>query len=74
MFADFVKKGYSVIMTANINTSHLLLRMAEQCGKDKMQIERMTTWTTLSIVQQEEQSSIEQAFDSIETKLSSHAN
>lgn len=72
MFADFVTKGYSVIMTANINTSHLLLRMAEQCGSERMKIERMTAWTTLSVVQQEEQTSIEQAFDAIESSLSSH--
>jgi DNA repair exonuclease SbcCD ATPase subunit len=74
MFADFVSKGYSVIMTANINTSHLLLRMAEKCGKERMKIERMTDWTILSVVQQEEQSSIEGAFDDIERRLSSHVN
>lgn len=74
MFADFVSKGYSVIMTANINASHLLLRMAEMCGKKKMKIERMTDWTALSLVQQQEQDSIERAFDAIENKLSSHAS
>ena len=72
MFADFVSKGYSVIMTANINTSHLLLRMAEKCGKERMKIERMTDWTTLSLVQQQEQKSIESAFDAIETSLTTH--
>lgn len=74
MFADFVSKGYSVIMTANINTSQLLLRMAEKCGKERMKIERMTDWTTLSVVQQEEQTSIEQAFDAIEKRLANHAS
>lgn len=69
MFADFVAKGYSVIMTANINTSQLLLKLAEMCGKDRMKVERMTEWTILTQVQQEEQDVIEQAYNQIESKL-----
>ena len=69
MFADFVAKGYSVIMTANINTSQLLLKLAELCGKDKMKVERMTEWTILTQVQQEEQEVIEQAYNQIESRL-----
>lgn len=69
MFADFVSKGYSVIMTANINSSQLLLKLAELCGEQRMTIERMTEWTILSQVQQEEQDVIEEAYDKIEEKL-----
>lgn len=69
MFADFVDKGFDVIMTANINTSQLLLKLAERCGKDKMKVERMTDWTVLTQVQQEEQEVIEKAYDEIESKL-----
>lgn len=69
MFADFVAKDYSVIMTANINTSQLLLKLAEMCGKDKMKVERMTEWTILTQVQQEEQEVIEQAYNQIESRL-----
>ena len=69
MFADFVTKGYSVIMTANINSSQLLLKLAELCGEQKMKIERMTEWTILTQVQQEEQSVIEDASVKIEEKL-----
>lgn len=69
MFAEFVSKGYSVIMTANINTSQILLKMAELCGHDLMRVERMTDWTTLTEVQQEEQSVIEEAYNSIEERL-----
>lgn len=69
MFADFVTKGYSVIMTANINSSQLLLKLAELCGEQRMKIERMTEWTILTQVQQEEQSVIEDAYDKIEEKL-----
>ena len=69
MFADFVDKGYDVIMTANINTSQLLLKLAERCGKSKMRVERMTDWTILSQVQQEEQNIIEEAYEKIESRL-----
>lgn len=69
MFADFVTKGYSVIMTANINSSQLLIKLAELCGEQRMKIERMTEWTILTQVQQEEQSVIEDAYDKIEKKL-----
>lgn len=69
MFADFVTKGYDVIMTANINTSQLLLQMAEKCGASKMYLERMTNWTVLSSVQQEEHRVIECAFKNIEDTL-----
>ena len=69
MFSDFVDRGYNVIMTANINTSQLLLRLAERCGKDKMKVERMTDWTILTQVQQEEQNIIENAYDKIEEEL-----
>lgn len=69
MFADFVLKGYDVIMTANINSSQLLLQMAKKCKREKMMIERMTNWTILSTVQQEEQEVIENAFNNIELAL-----
>ncbi len=69
MFADFVSKGYSVIMTANINSSQLLLKLAELCGEQRMIIERMTEWTILTQVQQEEQDVIEEAYEKIEEKL-----
>ena len=58
-----------MIMTANINTSQLLLKLAEMCGKDKMKVERMTEWTILTQVQQEEQEVIEQAYNQIESRL-----
>ena len=69
MFADFVAKGYGVIMTANINSSQLLLKLAEKCGKEKMTVERMTDWTILTQVQQEEQDVIERAYTIIEKTL-----
>ena len=65
MFAAFVKKGFSLVMTANINTSRLLLALAEQCGTALMTLCRMTTWTDLSEVQSAEEKRFTEAFDSI---------
>lgn len=65
MFAAFVKKGFCLVMTANINTSRLLLALAEQCGTALMTLCRMTTWTDLSEVQSAEEKRFAEAFDSI---------
>jgi hypothetical protein len=73
MFGDFVQKGFDVIMTANINSSQLLLQMAKKCRREKMKVERMTSWTILSTVQQEEQDVIENAFNNIEEALDGNA-
>ena len=72
MFGDFVQQGYDIIMTANINSSQLLLQLAQKCSREKMQIERMTEWTILSTVQQEEQSVIDKAFNDIERALNAN--
>ncbi len=69
MFGDFVQQHFDIIMTANINSSQLLLQLAKKCTREKMQIERMTEWTILSTVQQEEQDVIEKAFSEIEGAL-----
>ncbi len=69
MFGDFVKQGFDIIMTANINSSQLLLQLAKKCSQEKMNLERMTEWTILSTVQQEEQNVIEKAFNDIEGAL-----
>lgn len=69
MFGDFVLKGFDIIMTANINSSQLLLQLAKKCKNEKMKIERMTDWTILSEVQQSEQEIIEEAFNKIEEAL-----
>lgn len=52
MFAQFVEDGFNIIMTANINTSLLLRRLAIKCGAKSMHVEKMTEWTDLSEVQQ----------------------
>jgi DNA repair exonuclease SbcCD ATPase subunit len=69
MFARFVQDGFGIIMTANINTSRLLISLAEKCGKRQMNLCRMTAWTELSDVQQEEEQLFDEAFAEIERAL-----
>ena len=69
MFARFVENDFRLLMTANINTSRLLLELAQRCGKDKMYLERMTEWTTLSAVQETARDLFTAAFEQIEADL-----
>lgn len=69
MFADFSKENFKLILTANINTSQLLLQLAKICMNEKMHIERMTDWTILSDVQQQEEAFIEDAYSQLEEAL-----
>lgn len=69
MFADFVEAGFNLIMTANINSSQLLIRLAERCGSDTMQLVRMTEWTPLTEVQAEEEGLFNEAYARIESEL-----
>ena len=69
MFADFVATGCNIVMTANINTSQLLIRLAERLGRQSMQLVRMTEWTTLSEVQASEEHLFVLAYSQIEDVL-----
>jgi hypothetical protein len=69
MFAAFVRGGNDLVVTANINTSELLIRLAERCGRDRMELIRMTSWTQLSDVQIDEKPAFEKAYNAIEVAL-----
>ena len=69
MFAAFVEAGHDIIMTANINTSQILQRMATLCGESRMTLHRMTSWAPLSEVQMKEEQLFEDAYSAIETSL-----
>ncbi len=71
MFAGFVEDGNQLIMTANINTSKLLHKLASTCGREHMQLLRMTEWTYLSDVQQEAEGAFQSAYGEIEESLES---
>jgi hypothetical protein len=69
MFAEFVRLDNDLLMTANINSSQLLLRLAEQCGRESMQLVRMIDWSQLSDVQAEHELLFESAYGDIEAAL-----
>ncbi len=69
MLAKFVRDGQYLIMTANINTSNLLLAIARNCRNQCMRICRMTDWAELSEVQREEDDLFEDAYSRIEAEL-----
>ncbi len=69
MIAQFVESGNRVLMTANINSSQLLLRLAERCGHKYMTLERMIEWADLSEVQLAEESLFDSAFKQIAERL-----
>lgn len=69
MLAKFASSGHQVVMTANLNTSQLLLALARDCGRAKMQLCRMTDWAELSEVQKEEEALFEQAYGTIEEAM-----
>ncbi len=70
MFAKFAKRGHDVLMTANIDTSALLRKLASECGRKRMVLVRMTEWAELSDEASSEESALfTQAYNEIEAKL-----
>ena len=69
MFAKFARAGNQILMTANVNTSRLLLRLAEKCGHGFMQLIRMTEWAYLSEVQTAEEAQFDDAYAAVEACL-----
>jgi hypothetical protein len=69
MFSSFVAAGNVILMTANVRSSELVLRLAELQGKAGMQLVKMTDWTELSKVQESEEELFLKAYDTIEKAL-----
>lgn len=69
MFALFVKQGFRLMMTANINSSQLLLQLAAKCGTNLMKIESMTSWRELSEVQKSAEYLFDEALKAIDTAM-----
>ncbi|WP_322937856.1 AAA family ATPase [Nocardioides bizhenqiangii] len=74
MFGLFAGAEDHVIMTANINTSKLLLELATICRNEKMELVRMTEWSDLTSVQQDAQADFEAAYGDIEARLNGASN
>lgn len=69
MFSKFVLEGNRVLMTANLRSSQLVLRLAQLQKRAGMQVVRMTDWTDLSEVQQSEEQLFTEAYNSIDAAL-----
>lgn len=69
MFSKFVQDGNRVLMTANLRSSELVLRLAGLQKRAGMKIVRMTDWTDLSQVQQIEEGLFIKAYDVIDAAL-----
>ena len=68
MFSEFSKKC-DVLMTANLNSSHLLLKLAAECRTQGLRLEKMTEWAALSEVQQSESHLFKLAYEHIEKAM-----
>jgi DNA repair exonuclease SbcCD ATPase subunit len=69
MLARFAKDGHQLVMTANVNSSRMLLELASQCGEAHMYLCRMTEWADLSDVQNEEEDLFTKAYADITQAL-----
>ena len=69
MFSNFANSGNFLIMTANLRSSELVLRLAQHQTHTGMQLERMTEWSDLSDVQRNQEQLFEKAYNQIETAL-----
>ncbi|MEO3726684.1 hypothetical protein ABHN98_19230 [Pseudomonas syringae] len=69
MFAKFVDSGNVILMTANLRSSQLVIRLAEIQRLSGMQVVRMTDWTDLSDVQRSEEKLFLAAYDKIDEAL-----
>jgi energy-coupling factor transporter ATP-binding protein EcfA2 len=69
MLSKFASEGNRIIMTANLRSSQLVLRLAGLQKEAGMQVIRMTDWTDLSEVQQTEEGLFTKAYEEIEAAL-----
>lgn len=69
MFGKFADGCGRLVMTANINTSQLLLELATVCDVSRMELLRMTEWSSLTDVQLEAEDLFTEAFSRIEEQL-----
>lgn len=69
MFSKYVSEGNSIVMTANLRSSHLVLRLAGLEKQQNMQLIRMTEWTELTEVQKSEESLFLNAYNEIESVM-----
>ena len=66
MIAQFAADGHKVFMTANINTSQLLVSLATHSGKCGFGVERLYDWTEMSAVQEKQQKKFDKTLNDLE--------
>lgn len=69
MFANFISKNKSIFMTANLNSSEILKKLAQRCRNENMEIERMLSWADLSEVQKKSEAKFQKAYEEIASIL-----
>ena len=70
MFAEFINSySQNILMTANINSSQLLIALAKNIKKNRMNMKRMLDWIDLSAVQISEEELFKEYFDNVESIL-----
>lgn len=66
MIAKFARDGHKVLMTANVNTSQLLVALATKSGKKGFGIQRLYTWTEMSTVQESQEAKFGKTLGALE--------
>lgn len=74
MLAKFAKSKDCIILTANLNSSKLLLALARNCGREGMKVCRLTDWAELSEVQVAEEAVFREAYDAIDSAMEQSAS
>ncbi|WP_432752716.1 AAA family ATPase [Streptomyces sp. JL2001] len=69
MFGEFVDRGNRLVMTANLNSSRLVLELARTCRRRLMHVERMTNWAVLSEVQADAEDLFDESYRAIQDSL-----
>lgn len=69
MFSRFAQGGNNILMTANLRSSALLLRLGQIQKNEGMQLSRLTDWASLSEVQREEEGLFIGAYAEIEEAM-----
>lgn len=69
MFSKYAKQNNNIIMTANLRSSYLVLRLAKLQKENGMQIIKMTEWTNLSEVQKSEEDLFIRAYQEINEEM-----
>lgn len=69
LFSEYIKEGFNLILTANLNSSGLIQTLAEKTGADAFELINMLRWVNLSSVQIRHQGLFESAINQIEKRL-----